>query len=127
MIPIFIIIIVIIITIIILINFRSVPQNFCSSGQILLAGSNEMFLGRKVLLGKKLARQWRNNEELRKNGETVSDVANHFKNFPTVHSAIGDDFTVLPTFAPTDTLEHLTNCRKNTRKSADAVAEFAEF
>ena len=53
------------------------------------------------------------------------DAANHFKNFPTVDSAFVDDFTVLPTFVPTDTLEHLKNCRKNTRKSADAVAEFA--
>ena len=53
------------------------------------------------------------------------DAANHFKNFPTVDSAFADDFTVLPTFVPTDTLEHLKNCRKNTRKSADAVAEFA--
>ena len=53
------------------------------------------------------------------------DATNHFKNFPTVDSAFADDFTVLPTFVPTDTLEHLKNCRKNTRKSADAVAEFA--
>ena len=70
----------------------------------------------------KLARQI---EELRENGEAASDAANHFKNFPTVDSAFGDDFTVLPTFVPSDTLEHLKNCRKNTRKSADAVAEFA--
>ena len=53
------------------------------------------------------------------------DASNHFKNFPTVDSAFVDDFTVLPTFVPTDTLEHLKNWRKNTRKSADAVAEFA--
>ena len=52
-------------------------------------------------------------------------AANHFKNFPTVDLAFVDDFTVLPTFVPTDTLEHLKNCTKNTRKSADAVAEFA--
>ena len=70
----------------------------------------------------KLARQIK---ELRENGEAASDAANHFKNFPTVDSTFGDDFTVLPTFVPTDTLEHLKNCRKNTRKSADAVAEFA--
>ena len=70
----------------------------------------------------KLARQI---EELRENGETASDAANYFKNFPTVDLAFGDGFTVLPTFVPTDTLEHLKNCRKNTRKSADAVAEFA--
>ena len=61
----------------------------------------------------KLARRPRNEEQ--------SDVANRFRNYSTVDSA----FTVLPTFVPTDTLEHLKNCRKNTRKSADAVAEFA--
>ena len=73
----------------------------------------------------KLARQI---EEVRENGETASNAANHFKNFPTVNDSafnFGDDFTVLPTFIETDTLEHLENCRKNTRKSADAVAEFA--
>ena len=64
-------------------------------------------------------------EEPRENGNP-RDVANHFKNFPTVDSAfVDDDFTVLPTIVPTDTLEHLKNCKKNTRKSADAVAEFA--
>ena len=73
----------------------------------------------------KLARQI---EELWENGETASDAANHFKNFPTVDLAFCDGFTVLPTaFVPTDTLEHLKNCRKNTRKSADAVADFASF
>ena len=58
---------------------------------------------------------------MKENGETASDAANHFKNFPTVDSAFDDDFTVLPTLVQTDILEHL----KNTRKSADAVAEFA--
>ena len=53
------------------------------------------------------------------------DAANHFKNVPTVDPAFAEDFTTLPTFVPTVILEHLTNCRKNTRKSADAVAEFA--
>ena len=43
-------------------------------------------------------------------------------NFPIADSAFGDDFTVFPTFVPTDTLEHLENRGKNTRKSADAVA-----
>ena len=63
---------------------------------------------------------------MRGNGETVSDAANHFKNFPTVDSVrFGDDFTVLPTFVLTETLEHLKNCGKNTRKFAYAVAEFA--
>ena len=53
------------------------------------------------------------------------DAANHFKNVPTVDSAFAEDFTALPTFVPTVILEHLKNCRKNTKKSADAVAEFA--
>ena len=70
----------------------------------------------------KLARQI---EELRENGETESDAANYFKNFPTADSAFGDGFTVLPTFAPTDILEHLKNRRKNTGKFADTVVEFA--
>ena len=70
----------------------------------------------------KLVRQ---NEELRENGETTSDAAHHFKNFPTVDSAFGDNFTILPTFVPTDTLEHLKNCGKNTRKSADVAGKFA--
>ena len=63
-------------------------------------------------------------EELRDNGENASDAANHFKNFPTVDSAFGDDFTVLPKFVLTETLEHLNNSGKNTRKSADAVASW---
>ena len=63
----------------------------------------------------KLARQI---EELRENGETVSDAANYFKNFPTVDLAFGDGFTVLPTFVPTDTLEHLKNCTKKAQHSA---------
>ena len=62
---------------------------------------------------------------MRENGETASDAANHFKNFHTVDSAFGDDFTVLPKFVLTETLEHLNNSGKNTRKSADAVAELA--
>ena len=33
--------------------------------------------------------------------------------------------TVSHMFVPTDTLEHTKNFEKNTRKSADAVAEFA--
>ena len=33
--------------------------------------------------------------------------------------------TVSDTSVPTDTLEHTKNCGKNTRKSADVVAEFA--
>ena len=72
----------------------------------------------------KFARRPRD-EEQRENGETASVAANHFWNYSTVDSAFGDGFTALPTFVPTDTLEHLNNCRKNTRKCADTVAEFA--
>ena len=43
--------------------------------------------------------------------------------FPPLIQQFGDDFTVLSTFVLTDTLEHLKNCGKNTRKSADAVAK----
>ena len=60
----------------------------------------------------------RDNEEPRENGETASDA----------DSAFGDDFkqfAVSHTFVPTDTLERTKNFGKNTRKSADAVAEFA--
>jgi len=66
-------------------------------------------------------------KKLLENGETASDAANNFKNFPTIDSAFGDVFTVLPTFIPTYALEHLENCEKNARKSGDAIAEFASF
>ena len=59
--------------------------------------------------------------------ETASDAANNFKNFPTIDSAFGDDFTILPTFVPTDVLERVMNREKNARKSADAVSEFASI
>ena len=43
------------------------------------------------------------------NREWCSNAANHFKNFSTVDSEFGDDFTVFPTFVPTDTLKHLNS------------------
>ena len=46
-------------------------------------------------------------KKLFENGENASDAVNSFKNFPTIDSAFGDDFTVLPTFVPTYALEHL--------------------
>ena len=52
-------------------------------------------------------------EELRENGETVSDAAMQQTttrtNFSTVDSEFGDDFAVFPTFVPTDTLKHLNS------------------
>ena len=47
------------------------------------------------------------------------------RTLPAIDSAFGNDFTVLPTFVPTVTLELLKNSGKNTRKSADAVADLA--
>ena len=56
--------------------------------------------------------------------ETVA--TNHINKFPTADSAFTDDFSLLPKFVPTDTLEHLKNCGKNTgRKSEDTFVEFA--
>ena len=43
------------------------------------------------------------------NREWCSNAANHFKNFSTVDSEFGDDFTVFPTFVSTDTLKHLNS------------------
>ena len=47
------------------------------------------------------------------------------RTLPTFDSAFGEDFTVLPTFVPTVRWELQKNSGKNTRKSADAVAESA--
>ena len=47
------------------------------------------------------------------------------RTLPTFDSAFGEDFTVLPTFVPTVRWELQKNSGKNTRKSADAVADFA--
>ena len=43
----------------------------------------------------------------------------------TADSAFATDFSFLPNFVPTDTLEHLKNCGKNTKKTGDAIVEFA--
>ena len=97
-------------------------QNLLSQGQDPASKHMIMTQWGSSLYKAKLARQI---EELWENAKTASHAANHFKDFPTVDSAFGDGFTVLPTFVPTDTLEHLKNCIKNTRKSADSVVEFA--
>ena len=73
--------------------------------------------------GASLKQSQRDSEELKENGETASGDA--ARTFPPLIQQFGDDFTVLSTFVPTDTLEHQKNCGKNTRKSADAIAEFA--
>ena len=50
-----------------------------------------------------------------------------FINFPTEDSAFKEDFSVLPVFVPADTLDHLKECGKVTKKSTPgkAVAEVA--
>lgn len=57
----------------------------------------------------------------------IRHAANYFNNFPAADSAFTTDFSLLPNFVPTDTLEHLKNCRKNTMKTRDAIVEFASF
>ena len=62
-------------------------------------------------------------------GVTSEDVdtgnANYFDKFPNDDSAFTTDFSLLPNFVPNDTLEHQKNCGKNTKKSDDAIVEFA--
>ena len=69
----------------------------------------------------KLVRQIK---QLRENGETTSYMQqlNNFKNFPTFDSAlIRHNFTVLPIFILSETLEHVPKNRgKNTGKFAAA-------
>ena len=50
-----------------------------------------------------------------------------FSNFRTEDSAFKEDFSVLPVFVPTDTLDHLKECGKATKKSTpgEAVAEMS--
>ena len=56
-----------------------------------------------------------------------ADRSSSFLNFPTDDSAFTEDFSVLPVFVPTDTLEHLKECGKATKKFSpgEAVAEMS--
>lgn len=51
-------------------------------------------------------------EVMAENVPTGYVSANHFKND---NSAFRNDFSLLPEFVPTDTLEHLNNCGKYTK------------
>ena len=62
------------------------------------------------------------------NGGSIDpDLSSNFKNFPTEDSAFKEDFSVLPVFVPTDTLDHLKECGKATKKSTprEGVAEMS--
>ena len=67
----------------------------------------------------------------RKNAENSgfieAGLSSSFINFPTEDSAFKEDFSVLPVFVPTDTLDHLKDCGKATKKSTpgEAVAEMS--
>lgn len=56
-----------------------------------------------------------------------ANLSSGFINFPTEDSAFKEDFSVLPVFVPTDTLDHLKECGKATKKSTpgEAVAEMS--
>lgn len=71
--------------------------------------------------------------KLRENNNNLAAAAIHnestnsFLKFPSNDSAFSKDFSVLPIFVPTDTLDHLKRCGKTTKKSADdeAVVEMS--
>jgi hypothetical protein len=69
----------------------------------------------------------RDNEISCSNAEVKNDFSTGFKSFPSDDSAFNKDFSVLPVFVPTDTLDHIKNCGKSTKKFADndAVAEMS--
>lgn len=50
-----------------------------------------------------------------------------FRQFPVDDSAFNRDYSVLPVFVPTDTLDHLKECGKTTKKSlsTDAIVEMS--
>ena len=64
----------------------------------------------------------------RKSGFIDADrPSSSLKNFATEDSAFKEDFSVLPVFVPTDTLDHLKECGKATKKSmpGEAVAKIS--
>ena len=61
------------------------------------------------------------------NAEVENNFSTSFRNFPSDDSAFNKDFSVLPVFVPTDTLDHIKKSGKSTKKSADgdAIAEMS--
>lgn len=61
------------------------------------------------------------------NAKVENGFSTSFQNFPYDDSAFNKDFSVLPLFVPTDTLDHIQKCGKSTKKSldGDAVAEMS--
>ena len=62
-------------------------------------------------------------DSCRKTGFVDAGRSSSFSSFPSDDSAFDKDFSVLPVFVPTDTLDHLKECGKTTKKSTagDAV------
>ena len=74
----------------------------------------------------KVARLKQENTDLNVSVDIETIATNNINKFPTADSPFTNDFSLLPNFVPTDTLEHLKNCGKNaSRKSEDTFVEFA--
>ena len=61
------------------------------------------------------------------NAEVENDASASLGKFPSDDSAFNKDFSILPVFVPTDTLDHTQKCGKSTKKSVDgdAIAEMS--
>ncbi|CAB4045521.1 Hypothetical predicted protein [Paramuricea clavata] len=56
------------------------------------------------------------------NAEVENDASASLGKFPSDDSAYNKDFSILPVFVPTDTLDHTQKCGKSTKKSVDGDA-----
>lgn len=81
----------------------------------------------KAFTRAKLAKLNRANGINYSNAEVQNDFSTSFQNFPSDDSVFNKDFSVLPVFVPTDTIDHIQKCGKTTKKSAadDAVVEMS--
>ena len=67
------------------------------------------------------AAKWRRNAG--NSGFIDANLSSSFVNFPREDSAFKEDFSVLPVFVPNDTLDHLKECGKETKKSTPGDRE----
>ena len=54
--------------------------------------------------------------------DLAEDKLSGFREFPVDDSAFNKDYSVLPVFVPTNTLDHLKECGKTTKKSLSTNA-----